>query len=315
MKIQTIRGSIDPKTLGFCHSHDHIMVAKGKPAEVDPALCMDDYDKSLEELRLFKRVGGSAIVDCQPVGAGRMSAELAKLSEQSGIHVVSATGFHKMALYYGDSWVFSFGESELEELFVHELTQGMYTNTETGSPTNYESHKAGVIKVAYDIVGLTPQYKKLFSAAAKAQIKTNAPMIIHIDNGSNPVVLDEFLTQAGVDPTKRIYCHLDRAVEELSTHIELCKRGSYVEYDTIYRQKYHTDMAELEIIQRMLDAGFNDKILLGLDSTRTRFKSYGGEPGLGYIKEGFLPLLEQGGISASVSNKFMVENPSVAFAF
>jgi phosphotriesterase-related protein len=313
MKIRTVCGDIAPSELEFCHSHDHIMVAKGKPAEVDSSLCMDDFDKSLAELMLFKNAGGNAIVDCQPIGAGRMSPELAELSKKSGVHIVAATGFHKMALYADKHWVFEYDETELSNVFTHELTTGMFQKTETAKPTDFHSAKAGVVKVAYYVVGLTRQYEKLFSAAAAAQVKTRAPMIIHIDNGCDPLVLDDFLSSHDVENSKRIYCHLDRAVSDIGVHIELLKRGAYVEYDTIHRLKYHSDIDEIAIMKQIIAAGFEDKILLGLDSTRARFVSYGGTPGLDYIKNKFIALMEQEGISGSLS--FMRENPAKAFAY
>jgi len=315
VRIQTVCGNIAAGDLGFCHSHDHIMVAKGKSFEIDPALCIDDYEKSLDELNLFKSVGGGAIVDCQPVGAGRMSAELVNLSAQSNVHIVASTGFHKMAFYEDGHWIFSFNGEQMEEIFVHELTHGMYTNTENTPPSNFHTAKAGAIKVAYDIVGLTSQYIKLFKAAAAAQKKTNAPMIIHIDNGCNPLILDDFLTECDIAHQKRIYCHLDRAVDDINIHIELCKRGSYVEYDTIHRLKYHSDTREIAIIKCMLDAGFSDRILLGLDSTSKRLKAYGGEPGLDYIKTLFIPMMETEGIKRHIAEGFMLINSAKAFAY
>jgi len=315
IKIQTVCGEIAPDELGFCHSHDHVMVAKGKPAQIDPALCMDDFEKSLAELKMFKEAGGGAIVDCQPVGAGRMSEELVKLSKKSGVYIIASTGFHKMAFYPDGHWIFEYDQAELTAVFNHELREGMLVDTETRPPAIFHDAMAGAIKVAYDVVGLTPQYTKLFAAAAAAHKNTAAPMIIHIDNGCDPLVLDDFLTRHGVEHSKRIYCHLDRAVHDIGIHIELLKRGAYVEYDTIHRLKYHSDIDEIVIIKRVLDAGFEDKILLGLDSTRARFASYGGTPGLDYIKRKFIALMEEEGIPRSVGLGFMLENPARAFAF
>lgn len=311
--IQTVCGPIEPGELGFCHSHEHIMLAKGRPFLVDESQCMDDYEKSLAELGLFKSVGGSAIVDCQPVGAGRMAAELKALSKQSGVHIVASTGFHKAMFYEKGHWVFVTDEEHLRELFLHELTVGMYVDTEQGLYEDFCNSRAGVIKVAYDIVGLDSHYTRLFAAAAAAQVKTGAPMVIHIDNGADPLVVDKFLDERGIAPKKRIYCHLDRAVADVSVHIELCRRGCFVEYDTICRPKYHDDAAEIDIIRRVIDAGYADRILLGMDSTNKRLKAYGGEIGLDYIKNVFLPKMENNGISSELTDAFMTMNPMRAF--
>jgi len=291
------------------------MVAKGRPYEVDPAICMDDYDTSLSELVLFKSVGGSAIVDCQPTGAGRMSAELARLSAESGVHIVASTGFHKPVFYPAGHWIFELDEDRAREIFLHELQVGMFLNTENGPPTDFHSSRAGVVKIVNDIAGYGAHFASLLAAAAAAQVTTGAPMVIHIDNGSDPLVIDNLLDNHGVIPSKRIYCHLDRAVSDVGVHIQLLKRGCYVEYDTICRPKYHNDDAEIGIIKRVLDAGYGDRILLGMDATNQRLKAYGATIGLDYIKETFIPKMKAAGISNLQTDDFMVANPMRAFAF
>jgi len=313
--IQTVLGKIAPEELGFCHSHEHIMLAEGVPFTIDSALCADNYDKSLQELELLKSVGGRALVDAQPIGAGRMSAELVKLSAASGVHIVASTGFHRADFYNKGHWVSTWDEARIAELFVHEITVGMFTNTEDALPRNFHDAKAGQIKVAYTTAGLDAHFTRLFTAAAKACVKTGAPMMIHIDNGMNPLVLDYFLDDHDVPPQKRIYCHLDRAVADFDIHLELCKHGCYMEYDTIGRPKYHDDVAEIAIIQQMLDAGYVNNILLGLDTTNKRLKAYGGDIGLDYIVKTFMPAMEASGIGRDTINAFMVDNPAQAFAF
>ena len=64
----------------------------------------------------------------------------------------------------------------------------------------------------------------------------------------------------------------------------------------------------------MIEWGFEDKILLGIDTTRARLKSYGGSIGLGYIKERFIPLLLQYGVTRKIIDKFTTINPAKALA-
>lgn len=313
--MQTVVGKIRPESLGFCHSHEHIMLKKGKSFEQNPALCAESVEKSLAELKSFYAVGGRALVDAQPVGCGRMSAELADISVESGVHIIASTGFHKMIFYEEFHWIFTWSEKRLQDLFVHEIMTGMFTGSDQSEPVIYHNARAGVIKTALDTIGLDKQYRKLFSAASGAQLRTGAPMLIHIENNADPLMLDDFLASRGVMPEKRIYCHLDRAVSDISIHRELCGRGCYLEYDTIHRPKYHSDEAEIAILRQLLDAGFADRILLGLDSTNQRLKAYGGDIGLSYIKEAFIPLAVLEKISESDIRAFMVENPARAFAF
>jgi hypothetical protein len=69
----TVNGPIWSKQLGFCHSHEHLFIARGKLADINPSLCIDNFEKTVEELKLYKKSGGISVVDAQPVGCGRMA--------------------------------------------------------------------------------------------------------------------------------------------------------------------------------------------------------------------------------------------------
>ena len=308
--ITTVLKDIDPGELGFCQSHEHLFI---RPCPAQAGEAIDCQGKSLEELSLYRRAGGNAIVDAQPIGTGRDAAVLALLSEQGGVHIIALTGFHKLCFYPNDHWVFSAPEDKLFRLFTSELTEGMYTDGDGAFPCNQTKVKAGLVKTALDTEGLTPPYQKLFKAAAAAAKAACRPLMAHIEQGSNPLALADFLENEGLSPDRVIFCHLDRAIPDTGVHRELCRRGIYLEYDTIGRPKYHDDIKELGIITEMLEAGHGDRLLMGLDTTRTRLRSYGGIPGLCYIIEEFIPFLWKNGISEADTRRFFIENPRLIF--
>jgi phosphotriesterase-related protein len=303
-------GDIGAEALGFCQSHEHLCIASDCPA----AGCIDDPEKSLAELRLYHAAGGRALVDAQPLGCGRDAAVLARIAEQSGVHLIASTGFHKLSFYPGEHWIHSAAKEELVRLFTSELEQGMFLDGNTGFPRERSIAKAGQIKTALDSEGLTPRYAKLFSAAAAAAKTSGCALMAHIEQGSDPEELAAFLTAAGVPPNRLIFCHLDRAVPDMAVHRELCAQGIYLEYDTIGRPKYHDDEREADIIMEMVRAGYEKQILLSLDTTRARLKSYGGGPGLAYLIENFIPLLLRRALTETQIRLFCVENPARVFA-
>ncbi|MBT9150855.1 MAG: hypothetical protein DDT40_01034 [candidate division WS2 bacterium] len=83
--IKTVTGEIVKERIGFCHSHEHLFIAEGQPAKLDPALQIDDFGKTLQELMLFHSVGGNSVVDAQPLGCGRMAENLVKVSKKTGV--------------------------------------------------------------------------------------------------------------------------------------------------------------------------------------------------------------------------------------
>lgn len=312
--IVTVLGEISPHELGFCQSHEHLWITKGQSALVNLDLCIDDGDCSRAELELYRQAGGRAVVDAQPVGCGRDAGLLEEISRQSGVHIIASTGFHKMLFYPEVHWVFTLDADRLTRIYIDELTRGMYANCDAGFPSQCLVCRAGQIKTALDAGAFTPQYQKLFQAAADAAVETDAPLMTHIEKGSDPVALADFLHKQRVALDRVIFCHMDRSVDDLGVHKELCQRGIYMEYDTVARPKYHDDNREAEIVMEMLETGWQERLLMSLDVTRARLRSYGGGVGLCYIQDTFLPLLRSKGVTGAQIQSIFVANPARVFA-
>ena len=313
-KISTVLGDINPGALGFCQSHEHLSIARDCPIAGGPAKCIDDPKKNIAELELYYTAGGRSLVDAQPMGCGRESNMLFNISQKSGVHIIASTGFHKLSFYPETHWLTSCGEEEMTRLFISELEDGMYLDADHNFPQQQSGIKAGQIKTAIDTEGLSPRYQKLFTAAAEAAKATGSALMAHIEQGMDPRPLASFLVKLGLSGDRIIFCHLDRAIADLRIHKEICEQGIYLEYDTIGRPKYHDDEKEAEIILELVKAGFENKLLMSLDTTRARLKCYGGTPGLAYILEKFIPLLKKRGLTAAHIRSFFVENPSRVFA-
>ncbi|MDR3335932.1 MAG: hypothetical protein LBT16_01895, partial [Treponema sp.] len=211
-RITTVLGTIPSPELGFCQSHEHLSIAKGYPAAVYPDQCIDDRGKSVEELALYRRAGGEALVDAQPLGCGRDAVILRKISEQSGVRIIASTGFHKMIFYPQGHWIYSINADDLTEIYTAELTRGMFTDGDNKYPETQSSIRSGQIKAALDGGEFSLQYEKLFSAAAEAAKVTGAALMVHVEKGSDPIALSDFLLRRGVSLDRVIFCHMDRMV-------------------------------------------------------------------------------------------------------
>ncbi|MDF2539457.1 MAG: hypothetical protein K0S76_2478 [Herbinix sp.] len=322
--IRTVKGDIPPEELGYCQCHEHLFIAKGISGEKVPSLIMEDVNKTTNELLMYHYCGGSAVVDAQPVGCGRMVKELRLASELSGVHVVASTGFHKLDFYNLDHFVYRLDKEQLTKLFTDELTIGMYTDKVNGNevPSIGSSYKAGIIKCASDgrDIRLTednlPIYKKLFAAAGRAAKVANAPVMTHLEMGKGADSQLEVLTAQGITPDRIIMSHLDRIVNDsvLEYQLSVAKSGVYLQFDTIGRLKYHDDASEAKLIAFLCEKGFSDRILLGLDTTNERMKSYGGPIGLDYIFNSFQSELRNYGIEDDLIHQFTVINPMHALS-
>ncbi|MCL2544961.1 MAG: hypothetical protein FWE77_03485 [Clostridia bacterium] len=312
--IVTVGGAIAPEALGFCQSHEHLSVESAHVRAVAPSLAIDDAARTLVDLRAYRLAGGRAVVDAQPVGAGRNAATLYALSQEAGVHVIASTGFHRPGFYPPGHWIFDAEEDRLAALFTEELLFGMYLDGDDagdeGFPAERSEFCAGLVKTALEPGPLAGRPAVLFRAAARAAVAAGAPLMAHIERGADPLALAGFLAGCGLPAERAVFCHMDRAVPDLEVHEAVCARGVALEYDTIARPKYHGDAREIAIIRHMVDAGFGGSLLAGLDVTRQRLAGYGGAPGLDYILRTFLPALCAGGVGESQALQIFVQNPA-----
>ena len=96
--------------------------------------------------------------------------------------------------------------------------------------------------------------------------------------------------------------------------MEMARRGAWIEYDWIGDEQ--TDAGFIERIQRMLDAGLGDHLLLSHDrGWYDPAQPSGGSPKpYTYISEHFIPKLRDAGLDAATIQQLTQDNPFRAFA-
>jgi len=59
MFVRTVRGDLDPRSLGFTHCHDHLFVFEGQQTGLPENLLLNSYDKTKREVSKFIAEGGT----------------------------------------------------------------------------------------------------------------------------------------------------------------------------------------------------------------------------------------------------------------
>ena len=125
------------------------------------------------------------------------------------------------------------------------------------------------------------------------------------------------LTENGVPANQIIMSHLDRVVDRTdpNRYLRVAESGVFLQFDTIGRFKYHSDEDEAWLIAMLCEHGFADQILIGLDTTNKRLRSYGGALGLTYILDTFRNTLAAHGVGDDLFARFTLKNPQRALCF
>jgi len=304
---RTVTGDINIDKLGFTQCHEHLFLKKGIPADINKALLMEDYQKTYNEVEKFKLDGGNTIIDAQPLGAGRMGNLLFKVSKETQVNIIASTGYHKLLFYKMNHWIKNCSINQYKEILNKEINDGMYKD-DIGSET-LKGIRAGMIKTAYIQNDNTKRYRKLLKASAEVAKINGAPLMCHTDYGEKSLEATNIILSTGISPSSVIICHLDRKTTNIDLHKKVADRGVFLDYDTIGRFKYHDDESEIDLIKEMIKSGFLKNILLSLDTTRERLKEYGGQVGLSYILNTFIPHMKKRGISKKEIDTMMIKNP------
>lgn len=309
--IRTIWKDIQPEEAGHAQCHEHIWLEKGASCAVNPALCMDDHEKSLAELKDYHRAGGQLIVDAQPTGCGRNARMLAELSRESGVFIVATSGFHKKE-FFDDTALFSLPEDALADLYSQEIETGI---TDSGQDSSL--YRAGILKAAADGGWQEdPVYRKLFEAVAQAAVRTGAPVMIHTEKGNDIPGLIRWFQDRHIPPERLLICHLDRTHHDIAYHKEVLSTGCFLCCDSIHRLKYVSDEEELSLLHAIAETGYTGQILLSLDTTNQRLRSYHAQDmGLDYILRTFLPLLKEHGFSDHMIRQMCMDNAGTILNF
>jgi predicted metal-dependent phosphotriesterase family hydrolase len=312
--VRTVLGDIPLHSLGHCQCHEHLFIAKGKSYELNPSLWMDDLMAAISELEMYSAAGGRTLVDAQPTGCGSMPEELLKASVVSKVNIIASCGFHKLCFYPKSHWIFENECEILTQYFIQDIETGLALDADFHIPSIRCLGKAGVIKTAIDKDGLTDRYKVLFSAAAAASRFTGVPIMVHTEAGTPLCELVNFLSNKGISPEAIIICHIERSLENMKEKIVLLKEGVYFQCDTIGRPKYHDDISEASFLYAIAEAGYIQKLLIGLDTTRERLKCYGASIGLDYILKSFLAVMLAMRFTQKQIEEICIINPGRAFS-
>jgi predicted metal-dependent phosphotriesterase family hydrolase len=316
MLFQTVLGDVTEKELGFCQPHEHVYIVGTIDQEICPLIRINNLPASANELKLYREAGGNSVVDANPLATGRDALALQDISRLSGVNIIATTGYHIPKFYPDNHWIWSSSKEELSEMFISELTQGMFLEGYYEKPTYQTDIKAGLIKAMMTEEGLdNEQTKKCLTAAGYAAKATGASVMIHTEFGKDSLrAIDLLAGKIGIGTDKILICHVDRQVEDLTIHKQIASTGVFMEYDTITLLEFHDNAAEIKMMRYMIDNGFLNQLLISTDPETDRMKNYGGRMGVDYILTQFIPMLKLNGFTQEEINQITKLNPAHALA-
>ncbi len=166
-QVMTVLGPIDGSRLGVTLSHEHVLVGMGEDNHHYP--WRFDWEatraNAVRELSEAKAGGVDTIIDLTTPDLGRDVEFVRDVAQASRMQVVVATGIWRdipRSFWTRDI-------DEIADIFVHEIEVGI----------GRTDIRAGVIKVANDMGGVTPEGERVLRGAARACRRTGCPISTH----------------------------------------------------------------------------------------------------------------------------------------
>lgn len=309
--ITTVRGAIPAEALGPTSCHEHLLIGDGRPVELEPGYRLDDVDAAVREVTSMRAAGGSAVVDCMPMGVGRDPDGLLEISERTGVTVIATSGFHRDAFYASGHWVRELSAAELAQRVIDETRHGMERPPERRLPAANGRSRArpGLLKAASSGDEPTGLETKLLAAVGSAAATTGLPVITHTESVSGALRQLDMLRQHGVSPERVILSHMDRH-GDVNGVAEVCATGATVCLDWLGRIDRRPDQAVVDLVVALLEKGFGEHVVLGQDLARRAYwQAYGGGPGLSHLFTSVVPLLGSAGLSDQQVATILVTTP------
>jgi phosphotriesterase-related protein len=302
--LWTTHGALDETDVEMILPHEHIFVDLG-PIEAESyrnAAADEVVAVMTPYLEAARAAGVTALVECTPEGVGRRVDIVKAVADAADFPVVVATGIYREP--WVPAWAHAASEDELTAWMVRELSEQVGN---TGV-------RAAWIKLSAGDDGITPVEAKILRAAARAGCETNALIGSHTIRGQVVRHQLDILEAAGYRADRFVWIHT-QADPDFALHVEMARRGCWLEYDAI-GSEWRSDEWFVEHIHRVLDAGFGKQLLLSHDrGWYDPSKPHGGtQLPYTYLSETFLPKLRASGVDDATIRQLTVHNPWNAFA-
>lgn len=339
--VQTVLGPVRPEDLGPTMMHEHLIcdarqrrlpppphlgeafaqapVTPTLRAELvfNPFTNLDDMvlggeETAIVELGYYRRSGGGAIVEATTNGLSRDSAALRRIAEATGVHLTMGTGYYAYMTHPAD--IDDRTEDSLFEEMVREIEVGV------------DGVKAGHIG-ELGCEGVTDNELKVLRAAARAQRRTGAMLLVHQiwrpgDRSRLRLIADTIETSGG-DLRRTVVSHLDRTGSDTDLQEELLERGLTIQYDGFGYENCHSewereppqDVRRIGDFKRLIDRGWLHQLVLAQDiCLKTMLRAYGGH-GYAHILDRVIPGFHAFGVTDEQLHVMLVETPARLLAF
>jgi predicted metal-dependent phosphotriesterase family hydrolase len=308
--IMTINGLIHKTEMGITLEHEHVTVdftgAEKVPQPQYPLqLAMDSLLPHFRELSVYKV---KTLIECTPQYIGRDIKLLKALSRETGLNILTNTGYYAAAdKNYLPAHAYTETAEQLAKRWITEWNDGI-EGTEI---------KPGFIKLGVGNKPLDETEQKLVAAGAITHLASGLKIAVH--TGSAVAAQDEIdiLAKHGVAPEALIIVHAQNASDDEQVH--LARQGAWVSLDGVFNSPKSIYQYSRSLI-RLKGEDLLHKVLISQDAfwqvmnseDNTIYFERMGSP-YSAIFEVLIPALLDKGFTQDDIDQLLITNPGEAY--
>ncbi len=311
--VETVTGPVDVATLGTTLMHEHVFVLNEEIRRNYPAYWDEEARVAHAVTQLTKAAerGIVTIADATVIGLGRDIERIKRVAAQCEINIIAAAGiytFSDVPFYFRrrSRGMTASGEDPITDMFVSDIIEGI---GETGV-------RAAFLKCAIDEQGLTRGVERVLRAAARAHVRTGAPITVHTHPASESgLVALDVMRQEGADLSHVVIGHSGDS-RDLDYLIRLADSGCLLGMDRFGISMPPSLDWRSDTIAALCERGYAASMVLSHDTACYIDWYPHDEQGAGnytYIHDEVLPALTERGVSAEQIETMLVTNPRQYF--
>lgn len=313
-QLITVNGVIDPGEMGITLIHEHVMV-DWIGADSTGYHRWDRSEivrRALPYMEELKDFGVTSFLDCTPVYLGRDPFVLKELSQRTGIHILTNTGYYGAGENkYIPEAVKGSSPREMAAQWIREFEEGIDSS----------GIRPGFIKISVgDEENLSRIHRNLVKAAALTHLETGMTIVSHTGTDVPAMAQIDLLRTMGVSPSAFVWTHAQRGT--ISGYLRAAEQGAWISLDNINGGKPDEPDSPgniswfVETLLTLKDEGILDHILISHDSGWYNVGQMNGGDYRGYtdLFTKLIPNLRANGFTEADIDMLLMENPKRAYA-
>lgn len=317
-QVNTVKGALNTEQLGVTLMHEHVFVLSAEIMQNFPEPWGDEDKRvadAIARLNELKSRGVDTIVDLTVIGLGRYIPRIQRVSSQTDLNIVVATGVYTyndvpMYFHFQGPGTELGGPEFMADMFVRDIEEGI---AGTGV-------RAAILKCATDQPGVTPGVERVLRAVAQAHRRTGVPISTHTHaHTERGLEQQRIFDEEGVDLSRVVIGHSGDTTD-IAYLERLIANGSYIGMDRFGIDVLLPFEDRVNTVAKMCELGHAGKMVLSHDAAC--FNDWLPEAALPsvlpnwhflHIHNDVIPALKERGVTDAQINTMLVDNPREIF--